>query len=55
MGRKLEKLLSNHKAQFISWRICATSGKAINYGLPPDKQLVFGQKMFEYFTDCTLG
>jgi len=26
----------------------------VNYGLPPDKQLVFGQ-MFEYFTDCTLG
>ena len=23
-GQKLEKLLSNHKAQFISWRICAT-------------------------------
>ena len=27
---------------------------AVNYDLPPDKQLVFGQ-MFEYFTDCTLG
>ena len=27
---------------------------AVNSGLPPDKQLVFGQ-MFEYFTDCTLG
>ena len=27
---------------------------AVNYGLPPDKQLVFGQ-MFDYFTDCTLG
>jgi hypothetical protein len=26
---------------------------AVNYGLPPDKQLVFGQ-MFDYFTDCTL-
>ena len=27
---------------------------AVNSGLPPDKQLVFGQ-MFDYFTDCTLG
>jgi hypothetical protein len=27
---------------------------AVNFGLPPDKQLVFGQ-MFDYFTDCTLG
>ncbi len=27
---------------------------AVNSGLPPDKQLVFG-KMFDYFTDCTLG
>jgi hypothetical protein len=27
---------------------------AVSYGLPPDKQLVFGQ-MFDYFTDCTLG
>ena len=27
---------------------------AVNSGLPPDKQLAFGQ-MFEYFTDCTLG
>ena len=27
---------------------------AANSGLPPDKQLVFGQ-MFDYFTDCTLG
>jgi len=26
----------------------------VNSGLPPDKQLVFGQ-MFDYFTDCTLG
>ena len=25
-----------------------------NSGLPPDKQLVFGQ-LFDYFTDCTLG
>jgi hypothetical protein len=25
----LEKLLSNHGAQFISWRICATRGKAV--------------------------
>jgi hypothetical protein len=28
-GLKLEKLLINHEAQFISWRICATSGKAV--------------------------
>ena len=28
---------------------------AVNSGLPPDKQLIFGQ-MFEYFIDwCTLG
>ena len=27
---------------------------AVNYGLPPDKQLIFGQ-VFKYFTDCTLG
>ena len=27
---------------------------AVNSGLLPDKQLVFGQ-MFDYFTDCTLG
>jgi hypothetical protein len=27
---------------------------AVNSGLPPDKQLVFGQ-MLDYFTDCTLG
>jgi hypothetical protein len=26
----------------------------VNSGLPPDKQLFFGQ-MFDYFTDCTLG
>ena len=28
-GQKLEKLLINHEARFISWRICATSGKAV--------------------------
>ena len=27
---------------------------AVNYGLPPDKQLIFGQ-ICDYFTDCTLG
>jgi hypothetical protein len=26
----------------------------VNSGLPPDKQLLFGQ-MFDYFTDCPLG
>ncbi len=29
-GQKLEKLLSDHEAQFIIWRICATSDKAVN-------------------------
>ena len=28
-GHKLEKLLINHEARFISWRIFTTSGKAV--------------------------
>jgi hypothetical protein len=40
----------NGRANVFTTRIYENT---VNYGLPPDKQLVFGQ-MFDYFTDCTL-
>jgi hypothetical protein len=35
--QKLEKILSDHEARFISWRICATSGKAVKWVKPNEK------------------
>ena len=61
LPREMSKQRNNYESWFTGHYPSPLQGgesytdkNAVNSGLPPDKQLVFGQ-MFDYFTDCTLG